>query len=99
IVVLEEQDNESSEQVEDEAKPNETDENTEEATSKSDGCDEKPDINDVPIDENEAPPESSPVERHDLNESPLELSLGFKAHKGEDESDAKGDQVKDDPSD
>ncbi|KAL3627410.1 hypothetical protein CASFOL_028773 [Castilleja foliolosa] len=104
IAVLEEQNNELSEQIEeqteeqieDEAKPNETNENTEEA-SKSHGYDEKPDINDVPMDENEAL-ENSTVERHDLNESPLELSLGLKADKEENESDAKVDQVKDDSS-
>lgn len=50
--MLEEQKNELSEQDEDEAKPIEFDTNAEEVTSKSDGFDEKPDINDVPMDEN-----------------------------------------------
>lgn len=50
--MLEEQKNELSEQVEDEAKPIEFDANAEEVTSKSDRFDEKPDINDVPTDEN-----------------------------------------------
>ncbi|KAK6149693.1 hypothetical protein DH2020_017218 [Rehmannia glutinosa] len=95
IIVLEEQKNESSEQIEDEAKPLEIDTSTMEATSKRDGYDGKPDMNDIPMDENEAP-EDDPVERHDLNESPLELSLGFKARKDKNESDAKADQVKDD---
>ncbi|GER52880.1 B-cell CLL/lymphoma 7 protein family member B [Striga asiatica] len=77
IDVLEELKNESSEQIEDEAKVNDIDENAEELTSKSDGYDGKPDINDVPTDETEDP-KKSPVERQDLNESTLELSLGFK---------------------
>ncbi|KAL7103072.1 hypothetical protein ACP275_08G158100 [Erythranthe tilingii] len=87
IVVLEEQRNESSEQMEDEeTMPIET--NTVEATSKSDDVsDEKPDINDVPMDENEVT-EDDPVERQDLNEeSTLDLSLGLKAHDGENKSD------------
>lgn len=46
--MFEEQKNESSEQMEDENKP--TDLNAMEATS---GGDEKPDINDVPMDENQ----------------------------------------------
>lgn len=37
----------------DEAKPVESDENTGEQASKSDGNDEKPDINDVPMEENQ----------------------------------------------
>ncbi|XP_022868293.1 uncharacterized protein LOC111387909 isoform X2 [Olea europaea var. sylvestris] len=51
IAVLEEQMNEYSDQLEDEAKTTESDTNTVEATSKNDGHDEKPDINDVPIDD------------------------------------------------
>lgn len=35
------------------------------------------------------------MERHDLNESTLDLSLGLKAHDGENESDQKTDQMKD----
>ncbi|XP_073157790.1 uncharacterized protein [Henckelia pumila] len=70
IIVLEEQKNESSEQADDETKPFETD--AVEATSKSDEYNEKPDINDVPIDENQ----NTSVERQDLNESTLDLSLG-----------------------
>ncbi|XP_073157799.1 uncharacterized protein [Henckelia pumila] len=62
--------NESSEQADDETKPFETD--AVEATSKSDEYNEKPDINDVPIDENQ----NTSVERQDLNESTLDLSLG-----------------------
>lgn len=39
--------------MEDEPRPTETNSNPLEATSKSDGSDEKPDINDVPMDENQ----------------------------------------------
>ncbi|KAG8385804.1 hypothetical protein BUALT_Bualt03G0083300 [Buddleja alternifolia] len=56
IILLEEQKNESSEQIEDETKPIDIDANTVEVTSKSDGYDEKPDINDVPMDENQILP-------------------------------------------
>ncbi|XP_073055983.1 uncharacterized protein [Primulina eburnea] len=73
IIVLEEQKNESSEQAEDETKPFETD--TVEVTSKSDEYNEKPDINDMPLDENQALHNTS-LERQDLNESTLDLSLG-----------------------
>ncbi|KAL0428608.1 UNVERIFIED_CONTAM: hypothetical protein Slati_3035600 [Sesamum latifolium] len=92
IIVLEEQRNESSEQIEEDTKPVETD--ALEVASKGDGHDEKPDINDVPMDESQAQ-ENNPVERHELNESTLDLSLGLKAHDGENESDQKADQMKD----
>lgn len=49
--MLEEQMNESSEQIEEDAEPVETD--ALEAASKGDGHDEKPDINDVPMDESQ----------------------------------------------
>ncbi|CAI9787857.1 unnamed protein product [Fraxinus pennsylvanica] len=88
IAVLEEQANESSDQLEDEPKPIETEINTVETTSKSDGHDEKPDINDVPMDDTQAP-EENPVERRDLNVTPLDLSLGLKASDGENESNSK----------
>lgn len=51
MAVLEEQKNEVTELVEDEAKPMETDTSGAEPTSKGDGFDEKPDINDVPAEE------------------------------------------------
>lgn len=53
VAVLEEQKNEALEQVEDEAKPMETETDGVEPTSKSDGFEEKPDINDVPADESQ----------------------------------------------
>ncbi|KAL2473432.1 hypothetical protein Fot_49168 [Forsythia ovata] len=93
FAVLEEQKTELSEQVEDEAKLIEVDTNAVEATSKSDGFDEKPDINDVPMDENKSS-ENSPVERQDLNESTLGLSLCLKAKDGDHESDSKTGQVR-----
>lgn len=51
--MLEDQKYETSEQDEDEAKPMEADANTGEPTSQADGSDEKPDINDLPMEENQ----------------------------------------------
>ncbi|XVE87700.1 hypothetical protein DITRI_Ditri19aG0008700 [Diplodiscus trichospermus] len=90
IAVLEEEkreaaENEAAEYVDDEAKPSETDP-TAEPTSRNDGFDEKPDINDVPMDESE---EDNKIVRQDLNESTLDLSLGLTAH---DESDSKANR-------
>ncbi|KAG6386890.1 hypothetical protein SASPL_152067 [Salvia splendens] len=82
IVVLEEQKVESSEQMEDENKPDEGNSDAIETMSRGD---EKPDMNDTPMDENQAS-ESSREERQDLNESTLDLSLGLNAHDGENES-------------
>lgn len=82
IAVLEEQKNELSEQVEDEAKPIEFDTNAEEVTSKSDRFDEKPDINEVPMDENKST-ENSPKERQDLNES---TTFGLNENDGDNKS-------------
>ncbi|XP_073048060.1 uncharacterized protein [Primulina eburnea] len=73
IIVFEEEKNESCELAEDETMPFEID--SVEATSKCDEYDEKPDINDVPIDENQALQNTS-LQRQDLNESTLDLSLG-----------------------
>ncbi|XP_022886467.1 uncharacterized protein LOC111402411 [Olea europaea var. sylvestris] len=90
IAVLEEQANESSDQLEDEANPIANDSNTVEATSKTDRHDEKPDINDVPMDDTQAPEENH-VESRDLNVTPLDLSLGLKASDGENESNSRTD--------
>ncbi|KAG9147405.1 hypothetical protein Leryth_019666 [Lithospermum erythrorhizon] len=65
VAVLEEQKLEASEQLEDETL--ETDTNVE-PTSNSDELDEKPDINDVPMEECQGV-ESKQEERQDLNES------------------------------
>jgi len=55
IAVLEEQKKaaEPEESADDEAKPTSADENTEEQARRTDGYGEKPDINDVPVDENQ----------------------------------------------
>lgn len=55
IALLEEQKDEAAEaeQVEDEDKPSEADIMTTDLNSKADDIDEKPDINDVPVEENE----------------------------------------------
>ncbi|KAL4388041.1 hypothetical protein GQ457_09G001060 [Hibiscus cannabinus] len=75
IAVLEEQNKEAAENVDDddEAKPSETDPSAAEPTSRNDGFDEKPDINDTPMDESQ---EDNKIVRQDLNESTLDLSLG-----------------------
>ncbi|XP_062088242.1 uncharacterized protein LOC133794830 [Humulus lupulus] len=46
-------------------------------SSKDGNLDEKPDINDVPMEENQ---DTNQVVRQDLNESTLDLSLGLNAH-------------------
>ncbi|KAL3614959.1 hypothetical protein CASFOL_040620 [Castilleja foliolosa] len=92
IVVLEEQnDDEPSEQIEDEMKAIDNNTDNVEATSKSDEYDEKPDMNDISMDENQDM-KKVPVERQDLNVSTLDLSLGLNAQDdGENESDSKAD--------
>ena len=64
IAALEEQkketaETEAAENVDDEAKPNEADPSAAEPTSRNDGFDEKPDINDVPMDESQVSSELS----------------------------------------
>ncbi|XWS12906.1 hypothetical protein CRYUN_Cryun37aG0130400 [Craigia yunnanensis] len=83
IAVLEEQKTEAAENVDDEAKPSEIDPSAAEPTSRNDGFDEKPDINDVPMEESE---EDNKIVRQDLNESTLDLSLGLTAHDCESDS-------------
>lgn len=107
IAVLEEQNTEAAEKVEDEAKPADSDPTSAEPTSaepasKSNDIDEKPDINDVPMEENQDLSDDdkkdgdSQAERQDLNESTLDLSLGLKGHdEGDRDSDSKTDQTKD----
>ncbi|XP_057961192.1 uncharacterized protein LOC131153131 [Malania oleifera] len=89
IAVLEEQKNEAAEKADDEAKPIDTDPSEAEPTSKSNGFDEKPDINDVPMEESQAI-DIAQVARQDLNES-LDLSLGLMARDGDHDSDSKPD--------
>lgn len=94
IAVLEEQkkasENEAVENPDNEAKPTDTDPNMVEPTPKTDGFDEKPDINDVPMEENQ---DNGQIIRQDLNESTLDLSLGLKAHDGD--TDSKTGQTRD----
>lgn len=73
IAVLEEQRKEADENSDDEAKPSKADPSAVEPTSRNDGLDEKPDINDIPMDESQ---EQNKIVRQDLNESTLDLSLG-----------------------
>ncbi|KAJ8566077.1 hypothetical protein K7X08_030554 [Anisodus acutangulus] len=72
IALLEKQVYEESEQTDNEAKLNEADRNSGGPTSETDGFDEKPDINDVLMEESQTP-QSNPPERQDLNESTLDL--------------------------
>ncbi|KAL6992870.1 hypothetical protein U1Q18_010990 [Sarracenia purpurea var. burkii] len=75
IALLEEQNNEAAEKVDDEDNLIHTGSRAAQPTSKSDTLDEKPDINDVPMEENQVPHHTS-LARQDLNESTLDLSLG-----------------------
>lgn len=96
IAVLEEQKKDAEENTDDdeEAKPVESDDNAGEQPSKSDNNDEKPDINDVPMEENQAVEENQTAPaRQDLNE--LDLSLGLTSHDEEHDSDSKTDQKTD----
>ncbi|XP_059624639.1 uncharacterized protein LOC132267494 [Cornus florida] len=92
IAVLEEQKSEAAEKVDEpsDTEPNAV-EKVDEPTSKSDGFDGKPDINDVPMEETQAPGDN-PLARQDLNKSTLDLSLGL-AH--DCDNDSKTDQTKD----
>ncbi|EXB41546.1 hypothetical protein L484_013620 [Morus notabilis] len=88
IAVLEEQkddsaEEEAAEKTMDEAKPIDADQST-----KDENLDEKPDINDVPMEETQ---ETNKVVRQDLNESTLDLSLGLNAHDGDNDTDSKAD--------
>lgn len=77
IAALVEQKRGAEENTDDEAKSVDADETTAELASKSDGHDEKPDINDVPMEDNEENEEGNRTtpEWQDLNKS-LDLSLG-----------------------
>ncbi|XP_062082000.1 uncharacterized protein LOC133788505 [Humulus lupulus] len=87
IALLEEQkdgtaEDEAAEKVTGEAKAIEID------SSKDGNLDEKPDINDVPMEENQ---DANQVVRQDLNESTLDLSLGLNAHDSDNDPDSKSD--------
>ncbi|XWS18141.1 hypothetical protein CRYUN_Cryun32bG0016600 [Craigia yunnanensis] len=79
IAVLEGQNKEAAGNVDDEAKPSGTDPIAAEPTSRNGGFNEKPDINDIAMEESE---EDNKIVRQDLNESTLDLSLGLTAHDG-----------------
>ena len=53
IAMLEEQKNEAAKQVDDEAKPSDVDSNAAEPNSRNDGLEGKPDINNVPMEQNQ----------------------------------------------
>ncbi|XP_031397744.1 uncharacterized protein LOC116208437 [Punica granatum] len=76
IAVLDELKNEDLENEnndDEEAKPSDMEPGSAELNSKSNALSEKPDINDVPMEENQ---ENNQSIRQDLNESTLDLSLG-----------------------
>ncbi|KAK9935921.1 hypothetical protein M0R45_012794 [Rubus argutus] len=91
IALLEEQQNEAAEQVEDEANSIETEPAETEATTKDEGLDEKPDMNDVPMAENQ---DNNQIVCQDLNESTLDLSLGLNGHDGDNGSAMRTDQIR-----
>ncbi|PRQ28307.1 hypothetical protein RchiOBHm_Chr5g0001661 [Rosa chinensis] len=91
IALLEEQQNEAAEQVEEEANLIDTETAETEATAKDEGLVEKPDINDVPMEENQ---DNNQVVCQDLNESTLDLSLGLNGHDSDDGSAMKTDQTR-----
>ncbi|KAK7840061.1 uncharacterized protein LOC112007423 [Quercus suber] len=98
IAVLEEQKNEDAENEaaenvdddddDDDDKQIDIDPNATESTAKVEVLDEKPDINDVPMEENQ---DNNQLVRQDLNERTLDLSLGLKAHDDDHDPDSKTD--------
>ncbi|MED6219331.1 hypothetical protein PIB30_034765 [Stylosanthes scabra] len=98
VAVLEEQRNEAAEidgaEKNEEDKPVDTDPSAAEPSHKNETMDEKPDINDVPMDESQ-PQDKNQVVRQDLNESTLDLSLGLTSHDDENDSDSKTNQTRD----
>ncbi|KAG4945968.1 hypothetical protein AAZX31_15G108800 [Glycine max] len=99
VALLEEQkneaaENEGTEKVDEESKPIDVDSGAAEATRKNETLDEKPDINDVPMEESQSQYKNQVV-RQDLNESTLDLSLGLTSHDDEHDSDSKTNQTRD----
>ncbi|KAM1008956.1 hypothetical protein ACFX2J_005302 [Malus domestica] len=86
IALLEEQQNEAAEEVEDDGNSVDDEPVETQATPKNDGLDEKPDINDVPMEENQ---ESNQVVCQDLN-----LSLGLNGHENDNDSGQKAEQTR-----
>ncbi|XP_043688702.1 uncharacterized protein LOC122639794 [Telopea speciosissima] len=93
IAVLEEQNREAAEKVDEEGEPIETDPSAG-AESKSDVSNEKPDINDVPMEEAQASEKDQSVPR-ELSETNLDLSLGLKGHDNDHDADPKREKSKD----
>lgn len=91
VFLLEKERKETAEKAEDEAKLSDTERIAVEPVPKGDGF-EKPDINDVPMEETQSQDDNQVV-RQDLNESTLDLSLGLNSH--DDDSDSKPDQLRD----
>lgn len=86
IAVLEEQKMESDENTDDgDEKPTDND-TTIEPISKNGSVNEKPDINDVPMEDQDPEQNETVSERQDLNVSTLDLSLGLSSHEEEHES-------------
>ncbi|XP_047338216.1 kinesin-related protein 4 [Impatiens glandulifera] len=86
VAVLEDQKDSDSKQANDEEKSNENIE----SSSANNGLDEKPDINDATIEENQDQ-DDNPVERQDTKENLLDLNLGLKANDGDHRMDTKMD--------
>ncbi|CAM8905727.1 unnamed protein product [Rhodiola kirilowii] len=82
IALLEEQKNEASEHMEEETKATKADPSSDEQASKANSADEKPDMNDTPMQENEEidAADGEQEKRQDLNKTTLDLSLGLTAH-------------------
>lgn len=98
VALLEEQRNEAAEnegaEKVDESKPSDADSGAAEPARKNETLDEKPDINDVPMEESQSQYKNQVV-RQDLNESTLDLSLGLTSHEDEHDSDSKTNQTRD----
>jgi hypothetical protein len=101
VAVLEEKNKEEEEegeeqQVDDDDKEAKPSENESAAATKlpssknRDAFDEKPDINDTPMEEDVEESKDDVVERQDLNETTLDLSLGLKSN--DDDNDDKDDE-------
>nr|KYP62694.1 hypothetical protein KK1_017241 [Cajanus cajan] len=99
VALLEEQrneaaENEGAEKVDDDSKPIDSDSGAADPARKNETLDEKPDINDVPMEESQSQYKNQVV-RQDLNESTLDLSLGLTSHDDEHDSDSKTNQARD----
>ncbi|XP_010529470.1 PREDICTED: uncharacterized protein LOC104806327 [Tarenaya hassleriana] len=94
IAVLEEQkretpENEDEDKVDEEdAKPSDND--RADSDEKQGGMEEKPDINDVPVEDNQ---EDGKMVRQDLNKSTLDLSLNLNAQDGDSENEQRAEET------